>query len=193
MGKIIISENISLDGIVDDPMGEEGSGHGHWTGQIGEQDREEWSRALHQEALDVEALLLGRRTDEWFARRWLPRSGPWADRLNSMPKYVVSATLEQPRWSNAVVLSGDVVSEVSKLKESLAGDIVVYASIRLAHALLEHGLADEVRLFVYPVVLGAGQRLFTETARLSPLRLVRARTLGENLVHLGYQRARSAA
>jgi dihydrofolate reductase len=188
MGKIIISENVSLDGVVDDPVGEEGSGHGHWTGQIGERDREEWSRALHEEAVDAEALLLGRRTDEWFARRWLPRGGPWADRLNSMPKYVVSATLEEPRWSNATVLSGDVVTEVPKLKEKLAGDIVVYASIRLAHTLLEHGLADEVRLFVYPVVLGPGRRLFPDTSHFSPLRLVSARTLGDNLVHLRYHR-----
>jgi dihydrofolate reductase len=189
MGKIVISENVSLDGIVDDPTGEEGSGHGHWTGQISERDRGQWYQALHEEALSAQALLIGRRSDEWFARRWLPRGGEQADRLNGMPKYVVSSTLDEPSWSNATVLSGDMVGGVTKLKEKLAGDIVVYGSIQLAHALLEHGLADEVRMFVYPVVLGAGQRLFTETSDKRPLRLIRTRTIGENLIQLSYERA----
>jgi dihydrofolate reductase len=188
MGKIIISENVSLDGIVDDPTGEEGSGHGHWTGQISAPDREQWYRAIHEEALGAEALLIGRRSDAWFAGRWLSRTGAQADRLNGMPKYVVSATLEEPRWGNATVLSGDVVSEVAKLKEKLTGDIVVYGSIRLTHTLLEHGLADEVRMFVYPVVLGSGQRLFTDTAGKHPWRLVGTRTLGDALVQLTYAR-----
>jgi len=188
MGKIIISENVSLDGIVDDPTGEEGSGHGHWTGQISAQDREQWSRALHEEALSAEALLIGRRSDAWFAGRWLSRTGAQADRLNGMPKYVVSATLEEPSWGNATVLSGDAISEVSKLKEKLTGDIVVYGSIQLAHTLLEHGLADEVRMFVYPVVLGAGQRLFNDTTEQGHWRLVRARPLGDGLVQLRYER-----
>jgi len=188
MGKIIISENVSLDGIVDDPTGEEGSGHGHWTGQISEQDREQWYRALHEEALSAEALLIGRRSDAWFAGRWLSRTGAQADRLNGMPKYVVSATLEEPRWGNATVLSSDVVTEVTKLSENLTGDIVVYGSITLAHTLLEHGLADEVRMFLYPVVLGSGQRLFTNTTDKRPWRLVRTRTIGDTLVQLSYAR-----
>jgi dihydrofolate reductase len=187
MGKIIISENISLDGVVDDPMGDEGSGHGHWTGLISERDRDEWFQAIHEEALAAEALLLGRRSDEWFARRWLSRDGERAERLNGMPKYVVSSTLEEPRWSNVTVLSGDLLSEVSKLKEKLAGDILVYGSTRLAHALLEHGLADEVRLFIHPVVLGTGERLFTATAGMQPWRLIRTRTIGEGLAHLRYE------
>jgi len=189
MGKIIISENVSLDGIADDPMGDEGSGHGHWTSFISDQDRDAWFQAIHEESLAAEALLIGRRSDDWFARRWLTRTGERAERLNGMPKYVVSSTLEEPKWSNTTVLSGDVVAGVSKLKEELAGDIVVYGSIQLAHAVLELGLADEVRLFVHPVVLGSGQRLFTETAGMRPLRLVRNRTLGEALVQLTYEYA----
>jgi dihydrofolate reductase len=189
MGKIIISENVSLDGIADDPMGDEGSGHGHWTSFSSESDRDAWFQAIHEESLAAEALLIGRRSDDWFARRWLTRSGERAERLNGMPKYVVSATLEEPKWSNTTVLSGDAVSEVSKLKEALAGNIVVYGSIQLAHTLLEHGLADEVRLFVHPVVLGPGQRLFPETSDTRPLRLVRNRTLGQGLVQLTYEYA----
>jgi dihydrofolate reductase len=189
MGKLIIAENVTLDGIAGDPMGDEGTGHGHWTGQISVQNREEWFQALHEDALSAEALLLGRRSDQWFARRWLTRDGERAERLNGMPKYIVSSTLDEPRWSNATILSGDVVTAVTKLKAELAGDIVVYGSIRLAHTLLEHGLVDEVRLFVFPVVLGDGQRLFTSAAAHRPLRLVTARPLGENLVRLTYTRA----
>src|ERR1700736_5573185 len=131
MGKIVISTNASLDGVVQDPDGKEGFRLGGWFGQFGGKDLEEWARVLLGEALGTEALLLGRRSDEWFAARWLSRGGEWADRLNSLPKYVVSATLEEPRWSNSTVLTGDVVSEVSKLKQELSGDIVVYASYQL--------------------------------------------------------------
>jgi dihydrofolate reductase len=193
MGKIIISENVTLDGVVQDPTGEEGSAGGDWFGGTGDRDRAEWAKIMLEEALDAEALLLGRRTDEWFARRWLSRGGQWADRLNGMPKYIVSSTLAEPAWSNATVLTGDVLSEVSKLKRELAGDIVVYGSIRLARTLLEHDLADELRLTLYPVVLGSGERLFTETSGSSSPRLARCRTLGENLVHLGYEPVGSAA
>jgi dihydrofolate reductase len=107
---------------------------------------------------------VGRRSDEWFAARWRSRSGEWADRLNSLPKYVVSSTLEDPKWTNSTVLKGDVVSEVSKLKQELNGEIVVYASTQLVHTLIEHDLVDELRLMIYPVVLGAGERLFGETS-----------------------------
>jgi len=120
------------------------------------------------------------------------RSGEWADRLNSMPKYVVSSTLQEPKWTNATVLRGDVVSEVSKLKQQLAGDIVVYASYQLVHALLEHDLVDELRLMVYPVVLGAGERLFGETSDKKPLHLVDTKTIGDSLVFLTYRPARDA-
>ena len=189
MGKIIISENVTLDGVVQDPTGEEGFEHGGWFARTSAKDHEEWAKVTFAEALGAEALLMGRRSDEWFAARWLSRTGEWADRLNSMPKYVVSATLEEPRWTNSTVLRGDVVKEVSKLKQEVAGDIVVNGSIRLVHALMEHDLVDELRLIIYPVVAGAGDGLFGETGGERPMRLVRAQTVGDNLTFLTYQRS----
>ncbi len=190
MGKIIVSENVSLDGVVQDPTGDEGFRHGGWFGQIGDKDREEWAKVELDEALGTEALLLGRRSEEWFAARWAGRSGQWADRLNSLPKYVVSATLAEPRWNNSTVLKGEVANEVSKLKQQLDGEIVVYASCQLVRTLMEHDLVDELRLTVYPVVLGAGERLFGETSGKKSMRLINARTLGDDLVFLTYQLVR---
>ena len=192
MGKIVVSENVSLDGVTQDPTGEEGFRHGGWFGRIGDKDREAWAKMEFDEALGAEALLLGRRSDEWFAERWLSRSGDWADRLNSLPKYVVSSTLEEPSWANATVLTGDVADEVSKLKQELDGDIVVYASTQLVHTLMEHDLVDELRLTIYPVVLGAGERLFGETSDSRPLRLVSTQTVGDGLAFLTYERVRNA-
>jgi dihydrofolate reductase len=192
MGKIVVSENVSLDGVTQDPTGEEGFWHGGWFGRIGDKDREAWAKMELDEALDAEALLLGRRSDEWFATRWLSRSGDWADRLNSLPKYVVSSALEEPRWTSATVLTGDVADAVSKLKQELDGDIVVYASTQLVHTLMEHDLVDELRLTVYPVVLGAGERLFGETSDSRPLRLVSTQTIGDGLAFLTYERVRNA-
>ncbi len=192
MGKIVISENVSLDGVVQDPTGEEGFRHGGWFNQIGDKDREEWAKVGLEEALGAEALLLGRRSDEWLAARWLSRTGEWADRLNSLPKYVVSSTLQEPKWTNSTVLKGDVVTEVSKLKQELAGDIVVAASIQLVHTLIEHDLVDELRLMIYPVVLGAGERLFGETSDKKPIRLAGSRTVGDGLTLLTYEIVRDA-
>ena len=192
MGKIVISTNVSFDGVVQDPDGLEGFRLGGWFGQFGGKDLEEWAKIEFDEALGTEALLLGRRTDEWFAARWSSRPGEWADRLNGLPKYVVSSTLQEPKWSNVTVLRGDVVSEVSKLKQELDGDIVVYASYQLGRTLIEHDLVDELRLFVYPVVLGAGQRLFGETSDKKPLRLVDTKTVGDGLTLLTYQFVRDA-
>ena len=192
MGKIVISTNVSFDGVVQDPDGLEGFRLGGWFGQFGGKDLEEWAKVEFEEALGTEALLLGRRSDEWFAARWLSRSGAFADRLNSMPKYVVSSTLDEPRWSNATVLKGDVVDEVSKLKQELDGDIVVYASYQLGRTLIENDLVDELRLFVYPVVLGAGERLFGQTSDKKPMRLVDAKTIGDGLVFLTYTLVRDA-
>jgi dihydrofolate reductase len=192
MGKIVVSENLSLDGVVQDPTGEEGFRHGGWFLQIGDKDREEWAKAELREALGAEALLLGRRSDEYFAARWLSRSGEWADRLNSLPKYVVSSTLDQPRWGTGTVLNGDVVKEVSKLKQELDGEIVVYASNQLVRTLLEHDLVDEVRLMIYPVALGAGERLFAGISAKQSLRLVNARAVGDSLALLTYELARDA-
>ena len=192
MGKIVISENVSLDGVVQDPTGDEGFRHGGWFGQIGNEDREAWAKVELDEALRAEALLLGRRSYEWFAARWSSRSGEWADRLNSLPKYVVSSTLETPRWSNATVLRGDVVNEVSKLKQKLDGEIVVYASRPLVRTLMEHDLVDELRLIVFPVVLGAGERLFGETSDKKPMRLVDCTAIDGDLAYLSYEVVRGA-
>ena len=190
MGKLIVSENMSLDGVVEDPTGDEGSSRGGWFGRIGDKDRDEWAKVESDEALAAAALLLGRRSYEWFATRWADRSGEWADRLNSLPKYVVSSTLGEPGWTGSTVLSGEVVNEVSTLKQETDGDIVVYASRQLVRTLLENDLVDELRLMVYPVVLGAGERLFAETSDSSPMRLVSSRTLGDDLVFLTYQLVR---
>jgi dihydrofolate reductase len=190
MGKIVITTNMSLDGVVQDPDGKEGFRHGGWFNESGGKDLEAWARLETDEALDADALLLGRRSDEWFAERWLSRSGEWADKLNSLPKYVVSSTLEHPRWSNATVLKGDVVDEVSKLKQELDGEILVYASYQLVRTLLEHDLVDELRLVVFPVVLGAGERLFGETSDKKPMRLVDTKTLGDGLAFVAYETVR---
>jgi dihydrofolate reductase len=182
MGKIIISENVTLDGVVEDSRG--------WFGGFRGKDYEEWAKVETDEALNATALLLGRRSDEWFATRWASRTGEWADRLNNMPKYVVSSTLEHAAWNNATVLKGDVVNEVSKLRRELDGEIVVYASRQLVRTLMEHDLTDELRLTVHPVVLGAGERLFGETSEKKPMRLLSARPLGDGLAYLTYEIAR---
>ena len=192
MGKIVITTNASLDGVVQDPDGEEGFELGGWFGQFGGKDLEQWAEVETDEALRAEALLLGRHSEEWFATRWASRTGEWADRLNSMPKYVVSSTLTEPRWGNSTVLKGDVVDEVSKLKQEIAGEILVYASYQLERALIEHDLVDELRLVVFPVVLGAGERLFGPTGDKKPMRLVSAQTIGDGLAFLTYQPVRNA-
>jgi dihydrofolate reductase len=186
MGKIVISTNVSLDGVVEDPDGQEGFSRGGWFGGFGGDDLEQWAGIMLDEALQTEALLLGRRSDEWFATRWSSRSGEWADRLNSLPKYVVSSTLDAPRWTNSTLLKGEAVAEISKLKRELDGEIVVYASKQLGRTLIERDLVDQLRLVVFPVVLGAGERLFAETSGQKPLRLVATRTIGDGLVSLTY-------
>ena len=192
MGKIVVSENVTLDGVVQDPAGAEGFGRGGWVGRIGERGRDEAAKVLLEEALGAEAQLFGRRTYEFLAARWPSRSGELADRLNEMPKYVVSSTLEDPDWNNSTVLAGDVVQEVSKLKEELDGGIVVPGSIRLVRTLMENDLVDQLRLMIYPVVLGAGERLFGETRDQRPVRLVEARTV-DDLAYLIYEVVREAA
>ncbi|MDQ6848621.1 MAG: dihydrofolate reductase family protein [Actinomycetota bacterium] len=192
MARIVISANISLDGVVQDPTGDEGFRHGGWFNQVGDTDREEWAKVELAEALAAEALLLGRRSDEFFGTRWTTRTGEFADRLNSIPKYVISSTLETPVWSNSTVLTGDVVDQISTLKQQLNGDIVVYGSRQLVHTLMEHDLVDELRLMIYPVVLGAGERLFGETSDKKPLRLLNTRTVGQPLVYLSYEIVQAA-
>jgi dihydrofolate reductase len=192
MGKIIISENVSLDGVIQDPAGDEGFQRGGWVGRVGDRGREAAAQVLLEEALGTEAMLLGRRSYEFLAARWPSRTGALADRLNSKPKYVVSSTLQDPIWNNTTVLKGNVVNEVSKLKQQLAGDIVVPASFQLVRTLIEHDLIDELRLMIYPVVLGAGERLFGETSDKKPLRLISTRTVGNDLAYLTYQPVRDA-
>ncbi len=193
MGKLVINENVSLDGVVQDPTGEEGFRHGGWFLQVGDKDREDWGKVEFQEALGTEALLLGRRSYEYFAARWSSRPGEWADRLRSLPKYVVSSTpLVGPDWKNATVLEPGVVNEISKLKRELEGQIVVFGSRQLVRTLMDHELVDELRLTVYPVVLGAGDRLFDEISDKTPLRLVNATTIGEDLTFVTYEVVRAA-
>src|ERR671925_2112590 len=174
MGRIIISENVSLDGVIQDPAGDEGFTRGGWVGRIAALP--ELAKVTLDEALGNEALLLGRRSYEWFAARWPSRSGELADRLNSLPKHVVSSTLEDPAWNNSTVLKGEVVNEVTKLKQQLDGEIVVLASFQLVRVLMEHDLVDELRLKIFPVVLGDGERLFGETSHKKPMRLVDTQT-----------------
>jgi dihydrofolate reductase len=192
MAKIVVSENITLDGVVQDPAGAEGFGRGGWVGRVGERGREEAAKVLLDEALGAEAQLFGRRTYEFLAARWPSRSGELADRLNEMPKYVVSSTLTDPDWNNSTVLADDVVQEVSKLRGELGGEIVVAGSIGLVRTLMENDLVDELRLMIYPVVLGAGVRLFGETSDQRPVRLVETRTV-DDLAYLTYEVVREAA
>jgi dihydrofolate reductase len=192
MGRIVISgpQNVSLDGVVQDPDGKEDFRLGGWFVEFGGKDLEEWNNVALDEALRAEAWLLGRRSYEFFGMRWRPRSGALADRLNSLPKYVVSSSLVDPEWNNTTVLNGDVVAEVSKLKHELDGEIVVPASYQLGRTLIEHDLVDELRFVVFPVVLGAGERLFGETPDKKPMRLLGARTIGDGLAYLTYELVR---
>jgi dihydrofolate reductase len=192
MGKIVMSgpQNISLDGVVQDPDGAEGFRLGGWFVESDGKDLEAWNQLALEEALRAEAWLLGRRSYEFFGTRWQSRIGELADRINNMPKYVVSSTLAAPDWNNSTVLTGDVVTEVSKLKQELDGEIILPASYQLAHALIEHDLVDELRLVVFPIALGAGQRLFGELRNEKPMRLLSTRTIGEGLVFLRYKMVR---
>jgi dihydrofolate reductase len=191
MGRIVVSENVTLDGVVQDPAGTEGFARGGWVGRIGEPGRKDAAKVVLDEALRAEAQLFGRRTYEFLAARWPDRSGELANRLNEMPKYVVSSTMKDPGWHNSTVLAGDVVQEVSNLKQELDGEIVVAGSIRLVGTLMENDLVDELRLMIYPVALRAGERLFGEAGEQTPLRLVEARTV-DDLAYLSYEVVRGA-
>jgi dihydrofolate reductase len=192
MGKIVMSDFVTLDGVIQDPAGNEGFRHGGWFGRVGDKGREETDKILLDQALGAEALLLGRRSYEFLAALWPSRSGELADRLNSLPKYVVSSTLKDPDWNNSTVLKGEAVNEVSKLKHELNGEINVIASFQLGRTLIEHDLLDELRLLVVPVVLGAGERLFGETSDKKPLRLLDNRTVGGGVAYLTYELVREA-
>jgi dihydrofolate reductase len=191
-GRIVVSDNVSLDGVIQDPAGDEGFRRGGWVGLI--KDRPGLSKLALDEALSAKALLLGRRTYEWFTARWPSRSGELADRLNSLPKYVVSSSmLEDPEWNNSTVLKGDPVVEVSKLKQELKGEILVPASFQLVSMLMEHDLVDELRLKIFPVVLGDGERLFGKTSDKIPMRLMDTQTVDSDVAFLTYERVRDAS
>ena len=186
MAHIIVTEFVSLDGVMEDPGGAEDFEHGGWTFEI---DRgEEGNRFKLDETMESDALLLGRVTYEGFAAAWPSREGEFAEKFNSMPKYVVSSTLRSPEWANTTVLDGDVVESVSRLRREFDGNVVVHGSARLAQTLLEHDLVDELRLMVFPVLLGKGKRLFGDTSDRKRLQLAEARTVGDGVAILAYRR-----
>jgi dihydrofolate reductase len=187
MGKIVVTEFVSLDGVVEDPGGAEDFKHSGWSFEISR--GEEGDQFKLDETMSSEALLLGRVSYEGFAKAWPTREGEFADKFNSMPKYVVSSTLQDPEWNNTTVLGGDVAETVGKLKQEVDGNIVVHGSPTLVQALLEDGLVDELHLMVYPVVLGTGKRLFGETSDKKRLRLAESKVVGDGVLILTYERA----
>jgi dihydrofolate reductase len=187
VGRIVVTEFVSLDGVMEDPGGSEDFRHGGWSFEI--ERGEEGDRFKLDEALESEALLLGRVTYEGFAQAWPSREGEFADKFNNMPKYVVTSTMEEGEWNNSTVIKGDVAGQVAKLREELEGDIVVHGSARLVQTLLEDDLVDELRLMVFPVVLGSGKRLFGETSDKKRLRLADSKTVGDGVGILIYERA----
>ena len=188
MGRIVVTEFVSLDGVVEDPGGSEDFKYGGWSFEF---DRgAEGDEFKLDETRGSEALLLGRVTYEGFAEAWPSREGEFADMFNSMPKYVVSSTLTQPEWANSTVLeAGDLVEAVSKLKQQADGDVVVHGSVQLAQTLIAHDLVDELRLMVFPVVLGTGKRLFGDPGEKKTLRLVDSKVVGDGVVILTYAAA----
>ena len=181
MGKVVVSQFITVDGVVEDPGGSENLDRGGWAFEF---DRGDEGDAFKMDELTKsDALLLGRTTYEGFAAAWPSRSGdPFSEKFNSMPKYVVSSTLEDPEWNNSTVLAGDLSAAVTELREKFDGDILVNGSVQLVRELGELGLVDEYRLMVFPTVLGGGKRLFGETAATAPLRLTESRPAGETLI-----------
>jgi dihydrofolate reductase len=191
MGKIVVTEFISLDGVVEDPAGTEDFKHGGWSFEFSRGD--EGDQFKLDETLGSDALLLGRATYEVFADSWPSRTGEMADKFNSMPKYVVSSTLTDPEWNNSTVLSGDLADEVARVKAAHDGDIVVHGSAQLVPTLVDNDLVDEMRLMVFPVVLGSGKRLWGETSDKKPMRLVDSKTVGDGVTILTLAPAAGAA
>jgi dihydrofolate reductase len=187
VGRIVVTEFVSLDGVMEDPGGSEGTKHGGWSFEISR--GEEGDKFKLDETMASDALLLGRVTYEGFAEAWPSRDGEFADKFNSMPKYVLSSTLKNPEWNNTTVLEGELAEEVAKLKEAHEGDVVVHGSAQLAQALIDQDLVDELRLMVWPVVLGSGKRLLGETSEKKPLRLASSKTVGDGVAILVYQRS----
>ena len=189
MGRIVISTNATLDGISQDPTGEEGFEFGGWFVRIPDADREAWAKVEFEEALNTAALLVGGRSYEWFAQRWVGRPGDWAAALDRIPKYVVRSTAGRADWGPTTVLTGDIATEIASLRQRVDGDIVVYASYQLVRTIAEHDLIDEVRLIVFPHIVGSGQRVFSDLTIPRALRLSSVATVGEGLVQLTYERS----
>jgi dihydrofolate reductase len=187
MGKVVVTEFISLDGVIEDPGGSENHRASGWSFKFDRGD--DGNQFKLDETMSSDALLLGRKTYEGFAEAWPSRDGEFADKFNSIPKYVVSTTLENPEWTNSTVISGDLAEEVGKLKDQHDGDIVVHGSGRLIQSLMKEGLIDEYRLMVFPVVLGTGQRLFEEDTGQHDLKLVDSQTVGDGVAILTLQPA----
>jgi dihydrofolate reductase len=185
MGRIVVTEFVSLDGVMQDPGGDGNFKHKGWTFKFNR--GEAGDKFKLDETRDSEALLLGRVTYEGFAAAWPSRDGEFANKLNSMPKYVVSSTLDKAGWNNSTVLKGDVLQEVSKLKQRVGGDIVVHGSAQLVQTLLANDLVDELRLMVFPVVLGSGKRLFGSTSDQKRMQLVESKTVGDGIAILIYK------
>jgi dihydrofolate reductase len=188
VGRIVVTEFISLDGVIEAPGGGETFRHGGWSFEIDRGD--EGNQFKLDETMGSDALLLGRKTYEGFAAAWPEREGEFADKFNTMPKYVVSSTLDQPEWNNTTPLKGDLAEEVAQLKERHERDIVVHGSAQLVQALLERDLVDELRLMIFPVTLGSGKRLFGETNDKKPLRLVDSKVVGDGVAILTYEPGR---
>ena len=188
MGKIVVTEFVSLDGVIQAPGGGEEFEHAGWSFEFDRGD--EGNKFKLDETMASDALLLGRVTYEGFAAAWPSRADDagFAEKFNSMPKHVVSSTLSDPEWNNSSVLTGDLAEGVSALKERYDGDIVVHGSAQLAQALIEQNLVDELRLMVFPVVLGTGKRLFGDTSDKKPMRLVDSKVVGEGVAILVYGR-----
>jgi dihydrofolate reductase len=188
MGKIAITEFISLDGVIEDPGGAEDYKYGGWSFEFSRGD--EGDRFKLDETMASDALLLGRKTWQGFADAWPQREGEFADKFNNMPKYVVSSTLSDPDWTNTTVVDpGDLAGAVARLRDEHEGDVVVHGSAQLSQALLEQDLVDELRLMVFPVVLGEGLRLFGETSDKKTLKLDRSQLVGDGVMILVYTRA----
>jgi dihydrofolate reductase len=188
MSKIVVTEFVSLDGVMEDPGGSENFERGGWAFEISM--GEDGGQFKFDESMNCDAQLLGRKTYEGFAEAWPERDGEFADRFNSMPKYVISSTLENPAWTNTTVLGGDAVGEVTKLRAADGGDIVVHGSASLVQTLMENDLVDELRLMIFPIVLGKGKRLFGETSGKRRMVLAESRTVGEGVTLATYRPAR---
>jgi dihydrofolate reductase len=184
MGQVIVSEFVSIDGVMEAPGGGADYEHAGWTFEVPRGD--EGDRFKLEETMSTEALLLGRRTYQDFARAWPSMQGEFADKFNNMPKYVVSSTLHDPEWTNSTVLEGDPAAAVRRLKEELDGKIVVHGSAQLVQMLIENDLLDELRLMIFPVILGSGKRLFGEAGSKKPMRLTDSKTVGEGIEILIY-------